>query len=93
MSEPGKRAAGRAAAQLIEDGMTVGLGTGSTASCFIEALAERLNHENLRIRGVPTSLAAERLARKHGILSSRFRKVPVRISPSMALTKRMHGLT
>jgi ribose 5-phosphate isomerase A len=67
MSEPGKRAAGRAAAQLIEDGMTVGLGTGSTASCFIEALAERIKNENLRIRGVPTSIAAERLARKLGI--------------------------
>jgi ribose 5-phosphate isomerase A len=67
MSEPGKRAAGRAAAQLIEDGMTVGLGTGSTASCFIEALAERVEKESLHIRGVPTSIAAERLARKHGI--------------------------
>lgn len=67
MSEPGKRAAGRAAAQLIEDGMTVGLGTGSTASCFIESLAERVKNENLRIRGVPTSVAAERLARKHNI--------------------------
>lgn len=67
MSEPGKRASGRAAAQLIEDGMTVGLGTGSTASCFIEALAGRIEDEGLRIRGVPTSNAAEQLARKHGI--------------------------
>ncbi len=67
MSEPGKRAAGRVAALLIEEGMTVGLGTGSTASCFIEALASRIKNEGLRIRGVPTSVAAERLARQHQI--------------------------
>ncbi len=67
MSEPGKRASGRAAAQLIEDGMTVGLGTGSTASFFIQSLAERVRSEGLRVRGVPTSNAAERLAQEHGI--------------------------
>ncbi|MBC8102022.1 MAG: ribose-5-phosphate isomerase RpiA [Cytophagales bacterium] len=67
MSDPGKAAAGRAAARLVEDGMTVGLGTGSTASCFVEALAARVREEGLTIRGVPTSQAAERLARQSGI--------------------------
>lgn len=37
-----KQALGRQAAQLVEDGMCVGLGSGSTAACFIQALAERV---------------------------------------------------
>ncbi len=36
-----KKAVGQAAAELIEEGMLVGLGTGSTAAFFIEALAKR----------------------------------------------------
>ena len=34
-----KRASGEAAAALVEDGMTLGLGTGSTAAWFVEAVA------------------------------------------------------
>jgi ribose 5-phosphate isomerase A len=40
-TEPQKRAAGEAAADLVEPGMTVGLGSGSTAAWFVRALAER----------------------------------------------------
>ena len=58
-----KRAAGEAAAALIEDGMTVGLGTGSTAAWFVKALATR----GLSVRGVPTSEATAALARASGI--------------------------
>ena len=47
----GKEAAGTAAADLVEDGMTLGLGTGSTVAYFLDALAER----DLDVRGVPTS--------------------------------------
>lgn len=47
----GKEAAGAAAAELVEDGMVVGLGTGSTVAHFLEALAAR----DLDIAGVPTS--------------------------------------
>jgi ribose 5-phosphate isomerase A len=61
-----KRAAGEAAAQLVEDGACVGLGTGSTARWFITALGRRV-HEGLRVRGVPTSEATRRLAMEHGI--------------------------
>ncbi len=50
-----KRIAAEAAAQLVEDGMTVGLGTGSTVSHLLPALAER----NLDIRCVATSPATE----------------------------------
>jgi len=58
-----KRAAGEAAAQLVKSGMTVGLGTGSTAAWFVKALAAR----GLDIRGVSTSQATEDLALSLGI--------------------------
>lgn len=58
-----KRAVGEAAAALVEDGMTVGLGTGSTAAWFVRALGAR----GLAIRGVPTSTATARLAAQVGI--------------------------
>ena len=58
-----KRAAGEAAAELVEAGMVVGLGTGSTAAWFVKALAAR----GLDIRGVPTSENTANLARELGI--------------------------
>ena len=59
-----KEAAGRRAAQFVEDGMTVGLGTGSTVHFALVALAERVGRENLSIRAVATSLDTERNARQ-----------------------------
>ena len=58
-----KQAAGEAAAELVEGGMVVGLGTGSTAAFFVRALAAR----GLDIRGVPTSEKTAELARELGI--------------------------
>ena len=58
-----KRAAGEAAAALVEPGMVVGLGTGSTAVWFVKALAAR----NLDIVGVPTSTFTAELAASLGI--------------------------
>ena len=62
-----KKAAGEAAAALVEDGMHLGLGTGSTTAFAVEALGRRVREEGLQVRGVPTSFAAERLARAAGI--------------------------
>jgi ribose 5-phosphate isomerase A len=69
MSSPhkGKIAAGNKAVSLIEDGMTVGLGTGSTAAVAIEALGKRIKQEGLSIIGTPTSYAAELLAKAQDI--------------------------
>jgi ribose 5-phosphate isomerase A len=61
-----KREAGQAAAELVQDGMVVGLGTGSTVRHTIEALGRRVK-EGLRIWGIPTSKASEELARRLGI--------------------------
>jgi ribose 5-phosphate isomerase A len=62
-AEAQKQAAGEAAAELVESGMVVGLGTGSTAAFFVRALAAR----GLDIRGVPTSEKTAELARELGI--------------------------
>ncbi|MES2343150.1 MAG: ribose-5-phosphate isomerase RpiA [Pseudomonadota bacterium] len=58
-----KRAAGEAAAALVEAGMTVGLGTGSTAAWFVRALAAR----KLDVVGVATSVATAELAASLGM--------------------------
>ncbi len=62
-----KRMAGETAVTLIEDGMVIGLGSGTTATQMIYALGRRMQ-EGLRITGaVATSHASEALARKLGI--------------------------
>jgi ribose 5-phosphate isomerase A len=58
-----KRVAAEAAAALVEDGMTVGLGTGSTVAHLLGPLAER----GLEIRCVATSPATEESAREVGL--------------------------
>jgi ribose 5-phosphate isomerase A len=65
-NESEKELAGRAAAELVTDGMIVGLGTGSTAYFAVVALGERVK-AGLKMTGIPTSVATERLARKLGI--------------------------
>jgi len=60
-----KQRAGEAAVEMITSGMVVGLGTGSTAEWFIRALAEALRNGKLRdVRGVPTSVRSDQLARE-----------------------------
>lgn len=54
-TEAEKRLAAEAAARLVEDGMTVGLGTGSTVAHLLPALAQR----DLKLRCVATSLETE----------------------------------
>jgi ribose 5-phosphate isomerase A len=58
-----KRAAGQKAAEFIQAGMVVGLGTGSTARCFIEALIERCKR-GLRIQAVSSSHESADLAKR-----------------------------
>jgi ribose 5-phosphate isomerase A len=62
-----KQMAGAASVQFIEDGMLIGLGTGSTAAHMVRALAERMK-QGLRITGaVPSSDATHELASSLGI--------------------------
>lgn len=72
----GKRAAGRMAADLVENGMVLGLGTGSTVYYALERLAERVREEGLRISGVPTSQATAELAQGYGLTLTDLERVP-----------------
>ena len=65
-SDEAKRRAGESAAELVEPGMTVGLGTGSTAGYAIRLLGERVA-EGLDVAGVPTSFQSRELAREVGV--------------------------
>lgn len=58
--------AAAAAVALVEDGMTLGLGTGSSAAHFVRMLGQRAQ-QGLRVRGVPTSEATAHLATEVGV--------------------------
>lgn len=63
-----KQEVGKAAAALVQSGMIVGLGTGSTTAYAIEYLGNRLKSGEINdIIGIPTSFQAEVLAKKYGI--------------------------
>lgn len=64
--EEAKKAAGHKAAEFIEKGMIVGLGTGTTAFYFIESLIKRCK-EGLKIQAVSSSRASAEIAKKGGI--------------------------
>jgi ribose 5-phosphate isomerase A len=66
-----KRAAAEAAASLVEDGMVIGLGTGSTAAFAVAALARR-HREGLRFVGIPTSERTAAQATDAGVPLSSF---------------------
>lgn len=63
---PGKKAAGERAASYVENGMKIGLGTGSTAYWAIKKIGEMVE-KGLEIRAVATSVQSENLARKWDI--------------------------
>lgn len=66
MQDDAKKRAAEHAVEMVRDGNIVGLGTGSTAKFAIEGLG-RLVRGGLSIKGVPTSVATERLAQEQGI--------------------------
>ena len=93
MSDTQKRLAGEAAAERVEAGMVVGLGTGSTAAWFVRALAAR---GLSGLRCVPTSEATADLARELGLTLSTLEDTPRidltvdgadEIGPGLALIK------
>ncbi|GAA6195425.1 ribose-5-phosphate isomerase RpiA [Pseudophaeobacter sp.] len=62
-----KFVAAKRAAGLVEDGMRVGLGTGSTAAWLVRCLGEMVREEGLKFTAVPTSTRTAELAREVGI--------------------------
>ena len=97
-----KRQAAVAALRHVRPGMTVGLGSGSTASLFIAELGRRLADGELSgVRGIPTSEASRRLAAAANIPLVDFADAPDgcdvvvdgadEISPSLDLIKGLGG--
>ena len=66
VQDASKKNAGYCAADMVCDGMVVGLGTGSTVFYAMERLAEKIRG-GMKIVGIPTSYQAERRAREYGI--------------------------
>ena len=65
-----KKRVGEAVARMVEPGMRLGVGTGSTAAWAVRALGARVQGEGLEVVGVPTSFASERLMRACGLAVS-----------------------
>lgn len=93
--ENAKELAAKKSLDLIEDGMVVGLGTGSTATRFIELLGERVKR-GLKIRGIPTSNTSKALAESLSIPLTDLQQCPEidvavdgadEIGPALALIK------
>ncbi|MCO6382950.1 ribose-5-phosphate isomerase RpiA [Oceanicola sp. 502str15] len=62
-----KFVAAKRAVDYVQDGMRIGLGTGSTAAWMVRCLAEKMQAEKLDIMGIPTSTRTADLARELGI--------------------------
>jgi|SRR6185437_8960570 len=62
-----KQLAAEKAVSFLEDGMTIGLGTGTTAWWAIEKIGEKVKKEGWKIRAIATSVRSEEQARSLGI--------------------------
>ena len=62
-----KFVAAKRSVDFIQDGMRVGLGTGSTAAWMVRCLGELVRERGLKVIGVPTSVRTADLARQVGI--------------------------
>ncbi|MFD1465347.1 ribose-5-phosphate isomerase RpiA [Lapidilactobacillus mulanensis] len=76
-----KKAAAEQAAQFVEDGMMLGLGTGSTVFFLVEAIAKRVKEEHLHITGVATSSRTAQQATELGI-----KMIDINDAPTLDLT-------
>jgi ribose 5-phosphate isomerase A len=90
-----KRMAARRALEFVEDGMLLGLGSGTTSAIFIQELGERVK-QGLRVRGIATSSASQQLAESLSIPITNFDESPVldlaidgadEVGPGLALIK------
>jgi len=66
-SVSGKFAAAKRAAELVKDGMVIGIGSGTTVELFVKELSKRIKSEELEVSGVPSSYQSKLLAIEAGI--------------------------
>ncbi len=74
-----RKISGYEAAKFIRNGFVVGLGTGRNARCFIDALGKRINEENLKIIGVPTSEGSKKYGVEKGIKIKELNEIDLNI--------------
>lgn len=70
-----KQIAAERAVSYIQDGMTIGLGTGSTAAYAIQALGRRFQAEGLTLRCIATSRESEEMGLSYGLAFADFDSV------------------
>ncbi|MBC7109947.1 MAG: ribose-5-phosphate isomerase RpiA [Archaeoglobi archaeon] len=90
-----KRDAALSALKLVEDGMVLGLGTGSTAEEFLLALSERIKKEELEVIGIPTSFRTKRIAIELGIPLSTLYEHPepdLAVDGADEVTEKLHAI-
>jgi ribose 5-phosphate isomerase A len=94
-----KQVAGERAVEYVNDGMIVGLGTGSTVYYAIKSLGMMVSN-GLDIIGIPTSIQSEKIARESGINMSTLEEYPQidvtidgadEVDPHLNLIKGMGG--
>ncbi|WP_296858356.1 ribose-5-phosphate isomerase RpiA [uncultured Methanobrevibacter sp.] len=66
-NDSSKKNAGYKAAEYVEDGMVLGLGTGSTTHYFIEKVGMRIKEEGINVFGIPTSFQSLLIAKEWNI--------------------------
>jgi len=72
-----KKLAAEKAVERIEDEMTVGLGTGSTVEYALKKLGKLVRDEGLKIKGIPTSVHTQRMAKEEKIPLTTLEEHPV----------------
>ena len=75
-TETQKKAAAEFALKVVTDGAKIGLGTGSTANYFIQAAAEKVKREKLKVEFVPSSAQSYALAQKLGLNLRNLEDIP-----------------
>ena len=91
-----KRLVGKRAVEFVENGMAVGLGTGTTSRMFIEELGAKVKTLGMKIRCVASSDASQKLAESLGLEVTTLAELPVldvyidgadEVAPELALIK------
>lgn len=90
----GKKIASRKAVEYLKDGMTIGIGTGSTVKFFVENLANKIKN-GLKVTAVSTSLQTTQLAKSLGITLidlSRINKIDITFDGADEVDTNLNGI-
>lgn len=75
-SSNGKLNAAKKAVELVEDGMVIGIGSGSTVEAFLQELRKKIDSEGMNVVGVPSSYGSHMIAVDCGVVISDLYQYP-----------------